>query len=128
LVEVSGFVGQDNDLTPLYVKHGRALGRWVHRGIERGEIQNLFLVLQIPTTAPFTGVSGAPPLIGLDGIPGATNDVPILGLSFVSDDGGTSFIPVNEFNFRFSLRLAHVPQRDHDRDGWSESSNSDSDQ
>jgi hypothetical protein len=128
LVQVSGFVGQDNDLAPFRLRHGRALGRWVQRAIERGEIQNLFLVLQIPTTAPFPGVSGAPPLIGLDGTPGESNDVPIFGLSFVSDDAGATFTPVNDFNFRFSLRLGHAPEPDYDRDGGYESLDADSDQ
>jgi hypothetical protein len=128
LVQVSGFAGQDNDLAPFPFKHGRALGRRVQRGIERGEIRNLFLALQLPTTAPFPGVSAAPPLIGLDGVPGGNNDVPVFGLSFVSDDEGATFTPVNDFNFRFSLRLAHAPARHHDGMGLVESSDSDSDE
>ena len=68
-------------------------------------IDNLFLVLRVPTTTPFPGVSATPPLIGLDGGV-AVNDVPIFGLSYISDDGGTTFNRVPNFNFRFSLRLA----------------------
>jgi hypothetical protein len=126
LVQSSDFLGQDNDLAPLLLKHRRALGRRVQLGIERGQIQNLFLVLQIPTTVPFPGVSGAPPLIGLDGIPGGSNDVPIFGLSYVSDDAGATFTPVNDFNLRFSLRLGHSSKGDHDGDGRFESSETDS--
>src|SRR5262249_40975542 len=80
LAEKNGFVGQDNDFAPFYLNSPRALGARVQRGIERGTIQNLFIVLQVPTTTPFPGVSGLPPLIGLDGGV-ATNDVPIFGFS-----------------------------------------------
>jgi hypothetical protein len=65
----------------------RALGTVVQRGIERGLIQNLFIVLQIPKTSRFLGVSGTPPLIGLDGSgasDGLPNDAPIFGQSFSS--------------------------------------------
>ena len=73
----------------------------MRKKIDRGEIQNLFLVLRIPTTAPFPGVSAQPPVIGLDGGV-AANDVPIFGLSYLSTDGVT-WNQVNNFNFRFSL-------------------------
>lgn len=53
-----------------------------------------------------TGVSGVAPLIGLDGGV-ASNDVPILGLSFTSTDGVT-FVKNTTFNFRFSLVLAQT--------------------
>jgi len=96
------FVGQDTDFSPFFVKQPRRLGNKIRRGIAKGEIQNLFLVLRIPTTAPFPGVSGQPPLIGLN----ATE--PILGLSFVSSDGGATFTKVANFNFRFSLVLAQL--------------------
>jgi hypothetical protein len=119
LAHVEGFVGQDNDLAPLFFRRARALGRRVRTGINKREIQNVFLVLRIPTTTPFEGVSGIPPLIGLDGDPGGTNDVPILGLSFISDDDGATFTRVDNFNFRFSLRLAEPSHEDRDDgDGW----------
>jgi hypothetical protein len=73
-----------------------------------GWIDDLVLVLQIPTTTPFPGVSGQPPLIGLDGGV-ATNDVPIFGLSYVSDNGGATWSRP-AFNFRFSLVLAEPPK------------------
>jgi hypothetical protein len=102
LAQKNGFVGQENDFAPLYFNFPRALGAVVQRGIENGSIQNLFIVLQIPTTAPFPGVSGTPPLIGLDGgvMP---NDAPIFGFSFTSTDGGATWTQVPNFNFRFSL-------------------------
>ncbi len=106
LAQRSGFVGQDNDLAPLHFLFPRALGAIVKEGIERGDIQNLFIVLQVPTTTPFPGVSGFPPLIGLDGAgtpTGLPNDVLIFGRSFNSIDGGATWTQVPNFNFRFSL-------------------------
>lgn len=115
LTRTVGFVAQDDDFAPLFFRNPRALGRKVRRGIDRGEIQNLFIVLRLPATIPFPGVSGIPPLIALDGgvIP---NDVPIFGRSFFSDDGGTTFTRVTNFNFRFSLRLAEA-RATHDGEG-----------
>jgi hypothetical protein len=63
------------------------------------------MVLQIPTTVPFAGVSGQPPLIGLDGGV-AVNDAPIFGFSFTSDDGGATWVRSTLFNFQFSLVLS----------------------
>jgi Matrixin len=106
LAQKSGFVGQDNDIAPFYFNFPRTLGAVVKKGIERGTIQNLFIVLQVPTTTPFPGVSGLPSLIGLDGAGtpnGLPNDAPITGFSFISDDGGATWTQVPNFNFRFSL-------------------------
>jgi hypothetical protein len=101
LARVTRFVGQDNDFAPFYFPLPQVLGKQVRRGIERGDIQNLFIVLRLPTTTPFPGVSGLPPLIGLDG-GNATNDVPINGFSYLSTDG-TTWTQVPTFNFRFAL-------------------------
>jgi matrixin len=107
LAQKNGFVGQDNDFAPFYFNFPRTLGAVVQRGIGNGSIQNLFIVLQIPTTTPFPGISGLPPLIGLDG--GATpNDAPLFGFSFTSTDGGATWTQVPNFNFRFSL-VASLP-------------------
>jgi hypothetical protein len=105
LAHKSGFVAQENDLSPFYFTFPRALGAIVQNGIGRGTIQNLFIVLQVPTTTPFPGVSGVPPLIGLDGpaTPGGPNDAPLFGFSFTSIDGGATWTQVPNFNFRFSL-------------------------
>ena len=105
LARVTGFVGQDIDFAPFYVKNGHELGKRVMRGIADGSITDLFMVLRIPTTTPFPGVSGQPPLIGLDGGV-AMNDVAIAGLSYVSSDGGATFVQNTQFNFRFSLVLS----------------------
>jgi hypothetical protein len=105
LETTSGFVGQDNDFAPLHFKNPHELGRKVRSGIERGEIQNLFLVLRLPTALPYHGVSAQPPVIGLDGVPGGANDVPIFGLSYNSSDG-VVFTRNTTFNFRFSLVLS----------------------
>jgi hypothetical protein len=116
LARVRTMVGQDDDLTPIFFNelHGALLGQIIQFGVELGAIENLFLVLRVPSTPPpFPGISGRPPLIGLDG--GVTaNDVPIFGFSYVSDDGGTTYTQRTDFNFRFSLRFAEL--FDHDDD------------
>jgi hypothetical protein len=106
LAEKNNFVGQDNDFAPFYFRAPRAIGAAVLKGIERGEIQNLFIVLQLPTTTPFPGVSGQPPFIGFDGAGppnGQPNDAPIFGLSFFSFNGGATWFRNQGFNIRFSL-------------------------
>jgi hypothetical protein len=105
LAEKNNFVGQDGDLSPFYFLTPRLLGAAVQKGIERGEIQNLFIALQIPTTTPFPGASGQPPFIGLDGpTPNEpSNDAPIYGRSFTSSDGGATWLRLPNFNIRFSL-------------------------
>jgi hypothetical protein len=105
----STFVGQDDDFSPFFLKRPRLTGHRIRQGVDSGEIQNLFLVLRLPTTTPFPGVSALPPLIGLDGIPGGTNDVPILGRSFTSADGAV-FTRDTRFNYMFSLVLSSLPE------------------
>ena len=104
---VSGFVGQDNDFAQLFLRFPSLLGLVIRLGVDFGLIDNLFLVLRLPTTTPFPGVSALPPLIGLDGGV-TTNDVPIANLSYISTDGA-SFTPVPNFNFMFSLILSERP-------------------
>jgi hypothetical protein len=101
LARATRFIGRDNDLAPFYFPLPNVLGKLVRRGIDRGDIQNLFIVLRLPTTTPFPGVSALPPLLGLDGGV-ASNDVPIFGYSYVSTDG-TTWNQVTNFNFRISL-------------------------
>lgn len=98
----TGFLGQDDDFAPFYFQEPHELGRFVRSAIAAGTIQHLFIVLQIPTTTPYPGVSNQPPLIGLDGGV-AMNDSPIFGRSFVSNNGGASWTRNNTFNFQFSL-------------------------
>jgi hypothetical protein len=96
----TGFLGQDTDFAPFYFKNPHLIGEKVREGINAGTIQNLFLVLQIPTTTPFPGVTNQPPLIGL------STQAPILGRSFLSVNGGLTFNRRNDLNFRFSLILS----------------------
>jgi hypothetical protein len=93
----TGFLGQDGDFAPFFFSNPAELGQQVRDGINAGVIQNLFLVLQIPTTTPFAGVSGQPPLVGLN------TTGTIFGLSFLSSDGGVTFTRITNLNFRFSL-------------------------
>lgn len=107
LAKVTRFIGQDNDFAPFYFPLPDLLGRTVKQKIANGQIQNLFMVLRVPTTQPFPGISGLPPVIGLDGGV-AGNDAPIFGFSYTSTDGVT-FNQVNNFNFRFSLIVTKAP-------------------
>ena len=97
------FVGQDDDFAPFFLKNPRALGRRIRQGLESGDIQHLFLVLRVPTVSPFPGVSGVPPLVGLDQISATPR-------SFQSSDGGATFTQVSGANFVFSLVFAGVQQ------------------
>jgi len=91
------FLGQDTDFAPFYFTEPKDLSETIRNGIANGTIQNLFLVLQIPATTPFPGVSGQPPLIGLN-LSGT-----IFGLSFLSSNAGVTFTRRNDLNFRFSM-------------------------
>ena len=105
LSRVTDFVGQDTDFARLIFDDPARLGARVRRDINRGRIQNLFLVLRVPTTTPFPGASALPPLIGLDGDAGG-NDGPIFGLSYFSNDGGVTFRQRTDTNFMFRLVLS----------------------
>jgi len=102
LASSAAFVAQDTDFAPFYFKNPQDLSAIVRQGIADGSIQNLFLVIQIPT-APFPGVSAQPPLVGL------STQAPILGRSFLSTNGGLTFTRRNDFNFRFSLIASQLP-------------------
>ena len=101
LAVASGFLGQDADFAPFYLPEGHALAKKVMRGIDDGSITDLFLVLQLGNT-PFPGVSGIPPLIGLDVVG------PFRGRSYMSNDGVT-FAQVTTFDFTFSLGWSELP-------------------
>ncbi len=96
------FLSQDTDFGPFYFKNPHDLSEVIRLGIANGSIQNLFLVIQIPS-APFPGVTNQPPLIGL------SSQAPIRGRSFLSTNGGLTFNRRNDFNFRFSLVTSQVP-------------------
>ncbi|MGB7070555.1 MAG: matrixin family metalloprotease [Pyrinomonadaceae bacterium] len=91
----NGFLAQDNDFSPFYFHNPHVVGQTVRDGIADGSITDLFIVLQIPTSAPYAGVSGQPPLIGLD-------SPPLFGYSYFSDNGGATWTSA-AFNFMFSL-------------------------
>jgi Matrixin len=97
LEEKRGFIGQDSDSTPFYFKNPWSLGQRVLKGIANGSIQNLFIVLQVPTRTPYPGVSAQPPLVGLS--VGGTAP----RMSFTSMDGGATWARRPDLNFRFSL-------------------------
>jgi hypothetical protein len=99
LARVSKFVAADNDFAPMFIKNPHDIGDRVREGIAAGSITDLFLVLRIPTTAPYPGVSGQPPLVSL------SPTTPAASQSYLSDDAGI-FTRRNDFNFRFSLTLA----------------------
>ena len=103
LARTTSFVGQDADFTAFYFDDPVALGDEVQQGIDDGSIENLFLVLRIPTTLPFPGISGQAPLIGV------SNSPPIFGLSYLSSDGGVTFIRNTAFNFMARLVLSAKP-------------------
>ena len=96
------FLAQDTDFAPYYFKNPHDLSEIIRLGIANGSIQNLFLVLQIPS-APFPGVSNQPPLIVLN------TQAPIQGRSFLSTNGGLTFNRRNDVNFRFSLVASQIP-------------------
>ena len=97
LQQTSGFLGQNDDFAPFHFQEPHDLGRTVLEGINNGSIQNLFIVLQVPTTLPYPGVSGQPPLVGL-----SNSTAPNL-FSYQSADGGVTWVRRNTLNFRFSL-------------------------
>jgi hypothetical protein len=97
----TGFIGQDGDFAPFYFPEPHDLGRAVREGINDGSIENVFMVLQIPTTTPFPGVSGQPPLIGLN------TTGTIFGFSYLSSNGGVTWTRRNDLNFRFSLIVSN---------------------
>jgi hypothetical protein len=101
LAATSGFLGQDSDFSTFYFDSPDLLAKKVRGLITDGSIQELFIVLELPTTGPFPGVSGLPPLIGLSTQP------PVLGRSFISPNGGSTWVPQPSFNFRFSLLVSN---------------------
>jgi hypothetical protein len=101
LAQATNFVGQDSDFAPLYFNNPSALGQLVQAGIANGSITNLFIVVQVPTTTPFPGIAGQPPLIGLS-LTGPRG-------SFTSGDNGATFQNRTDIDFRFSLVASPAP-------------------
>jgi hypothetical protein len=101
LARTSGFVGQDGDFAPFFLKNGHQLAKRVLREIHEGSLTDLFLVLRVPA-GPFPGVSNQPPLVGLAAVGALPRQ------SYVSVNGGV-FAQHQAFNFRFSLGMSIVP-------------------
>jgi hypothetical protein len=89
------FVAQDYDFAPFFFKNPDLLGKKVREGMASGQIGDLFLVLRIPTTTPFLGVSNLPPLIGFN--------TGTQGFSYISKDNGATFLRETTRNYMFSL-------------------------
>lgn len=103
------FIAQDGDFSPFYFKLPTLLSAAVRFWLDHGPAdEDLFLILRVPDE-PWPGPGARAPGIGLDGIPGGTNDVPILDRSFVSTDGGATFTPETRFNYMFALLLSAAP-------------------
>jgi hypothetical protein len=99
------FIAQDGDFAPYWFPLPLLLRAQIGWWLDHGPAdEDLFLILRLPDE-PWPGPNGLAPAVGLDGVPGGTNDVPILGRSFVSVDDGVSFVPETRFNFMFSLLL-----------------------
>ena len=101
LTRATSFLGQDGDFAPLFEHNPHEIGRKVREGIAGGTITDLFLVIRIPTSTPYPGISGQPPLVGLN------ITAPFHGLSYVSNDGVT-WVRQTTFNFRFALVLSEA--------------------
>jgi hypothetical protein len=99
LARVRDFVGRDIEFAPLFFDDPVGLGRRVSDGIARGEIENLFLVLAIPSP-PFPGPNAQPPLLAL-----SCHFDRRQTLSYFTLDGVT-FIPLSFCEILFSLIVA----------------------
>jgi hypothetical protein len=107
LARLSPFVAQELDFAPLHFPNAVGLGAAIENGILAGEIDSLFLVLRVPTEAPFPGFHGFAPVIGIDGPIFGGNDVPVFGLSYRSLDGET--FTRDGWNYMFRLLLSERP-------------------
>lgn len=101
LRHTQGFVGQDLDFAPLYFSLPIALGSEILNRLEAGTLNELFLVLRVPTTTPYPGANGAAPVVGLSSL------APISGNSYVSADGVT-FHRQTGFDFAFRLVMTSL--------------------
>lgn len=95
------FVGRDTDFARLEAEEARRLTDLVLAGMATGAVEDLFLVLQLPSGTSADPHSGTPQ-IGLDG------GTPDFGLSYSSLDG-ESWRPVAG-NFMFKLILGPDPR------------------
>jgi hypothetical protein len=96
LVEVSPFLGQQEDLAPLYPRLPLILGLRLVSELLFHHPDSFFLVLEGPTPS-----SGQRSFVGLD--------IHSAGRSFISDDGET-FDPVTDADFVFQLLLTALSE------------------
>jgi hypothetical protein len=102
ILRKQSFLATDSDFSPLYSLNPRGLGHRIQHGFERGDFDTLFLVLRLPEGATFPGPSALPPIVGIafENNPGS--------FSYLSEDGGTTFTPI-DFGFRFQLSVTPKP-------------------
>jgi hypothetical protein len=100
LFESLDFVGQDNDYSPLFFDEPAGIGKEMEEAIADGE--DLFLVLELPEA--FDGNLALPPFVGLD----AGQIAGLLGRSYISSNGGVSFVRSPGFNFMFRVIFGEV--------------------
>lgn len=94
-LEISPFLGQQEDAAPLYPERSVQLGQRLRRDLRKNAPDAFFLVLEGPAAA-----SGLRSFVGLD--TGSS------GRSFVSQDGVT-FSPVTDADFVFQLHVTPLP-------------------
>lgn len=83
LARERNFIGQDNDLTPLFYRNPISLSKKLKRALRRNPGKDVFLVLKVQDG--LEGPTGLDPLVALDAITGAETPS---GNSFLSTDGG----------------------------------------
>ena len=86
------FLAQNSAFAPLYFEAPLAVTVLSNLLLSLSPQTDLFLVLEVPDGV---GVSGFPPLTGLDS--------GTVGSSFISEDGGETFVPDSTFNYFFEL-------------------------
>lgn len=108
LAETIDFVGQEFDLSPFYFANPVGLGQRIRNGWASAAITDLFLVLQVPDETPFPNPYGFAPVLGIDRFTGP-GDLPILGRSYTSEDGGATFTPDPTANYMMGLVVSELP-------------------
>ncbi|GJL92263.1 matrixin family metalloprotease [Hyphococcus sp.] len=90
---VEDFIGQDQDLAPMYIKSERVLANKLGKELRRNPDADVFLVLAAKN-GYITGPSGFPPLLALDndGVVSGTSYLSTFGGPFIQRAGGTDWI------------------------------------
>lgn len=96
LAESRPFIGQDDDAAPFYLPNSEKLGTSLHRQLDRGTLDSLFLVLE----GPDPSAKGGPAV-------GVFEEGPFSGNSFRSSDG-VVFLPVTDRDFQFELVITRL--------------------